>query len=259
MAPAEKRLFVRLATLLILFVLIPLAIFLGVRLFDDRNYKLISVGIAFLSCVPFFVRFEKGRQGARELVVIAVMTAFSVVGRMIFAPVPGFKPVTAMTVISGIALGPEAGFLVGSLSAIVSNLYFGQGPWTPFQMFAWGSIGFVSGIVFRKKDRPNPLVLSVAGAIGGILFSLLMDVWTTISVDGTFQVTRYLVNVLSGISFMAIYAVSNVIFLLILARPFLEKLNRIKKKYGIFQDSWRKESTAGKEAAPPEDPAMSCR
>jgi len=137
----------------VLFVLIPLTIWLGVWLFEDRKYNIISIIIALLSCVPFFVRFEKGKSGAREMIVIAVMAAFSVVGRLIFAPIPAFKPVTAITIISGVALGPEAGFIVGSMTAVVSNMFYGQGPWTPFQMFVWGFIGFLAGVIFRKSKN----------------------------------------------------------------------------------------------------------
>ena len=81
----------------------------------------------------------------------------------------------------------------------------------------------------RKK------ALSIFGALGGVLFSMLMDIWTTLSIDGEFLLSRYLVNVVSSLSFMAIYAVSNVVFLLLLAHPFIDKLERIKTKYGIFQ------------------------
>lgn len=218
----------------VVFLLVPLTLALGVWLFKDRKYNVISIIVAFLSCVPFFIRFEKGVNGARELAVIAVMTAFSIVGRLIFAPLPGFKPVTAFTVIAGVALGPEAGFLVGSLTAVVSNFFFGQGPWTPFQMFAWGLLGFLSGVLLFRAKKKSLFLICVLGAVGGVLFSLLMDIWTTISLDGVFNLKRYFANVLSSLPFMGIYAVSNVIFLMILTSSFLSKLERIKIKYGIF-------------------------
>ena len=151
----------------VVFLLIPLTVALGVWLFKDRKYNIISAIVAFLSCVPFFIRFEKGVNGARELVVIAVMTAFSIVGRLVFAPLPGFKPVTAFTVISGVALGPEAGFLVGSLSAVVSDFFFGQGPWTPFQMFSWGILGFIAGVLLFRAKKKNLLLICLLGAAGG--------------------------------------------------------------------------------------------
>jgi len=231
----KKQICKKIISVCIFFIIIPLVIWFGVWLFNDRKYNVISMAIALLSCIPFFIRFEKGKSGAREIVVIAVMTAFSVIGRLIFSPVPGFKPVTAITIIAGIALGAESGFMVGSLTAIVSNIFFGQGPWTPFQMFVWGVLGFLSGLIFYKKQTSNRFILAVIGLVGGIAYSMLMDIWTTLSMEGTFNISRYLFYISSSLPFMAIYALSNVVFLFVLAKPFLEKLNRIKTKYGIFQ------------------------
>lgn len=216
-------------------VIIPLAIFIGVKLFADRKYNIISMIIALLACVPFFIGFERGRTGARELVVIAVMTAISVLGRLIFAPIPGFKPVTAVVIITGIAYGMQAGFLTGALSAIVSNIFYGQGPWTPFQMFVWGFLGLLAGLIFPRGKKPNVIVLVIIGVIGGILFSVMMDIWSVLNMDGTWNWSRYFALLISSLPFMAIYAVSNVVFLLLLTKPFLQKLNRVKDKYGLFQ------------------------
>lgn len=215
-------------------VLIPLVIFMGVKLFADRKYNIISIIIAFLACVPFFIGFEKGKTGARELVVIAVMTAISVLGRLIFAPIPGFKPVTAVVIITGIAYGMQAGFVTGSLSAIVSNIFFGQGPWTPFQMFVWGFLGLLAGLIFKCGKKPNMIVLMVVGVIGGVLFSVMMDIWSVLNIDEMWNWSRYLALLISSLPFMAIYAVSNVVFLFLLTNPFLQKLNRVKDKYGLF-------------------------
>jgi uncharacterized membrane protein len=215
-------------------MVIPSVIAVGVLLFKDRKYNIVSVIIAFLACVPFFIGFEKGKTGVRELVVIAVMTALSVVGRLIFAPLPGFKPVTAIVIITAIAFGGQAGFITGAMSALISNIFFGQGPWTPFQMFVWGFIGLLAGLIFKPDKKPNVILLIITGILGGVLFSLLMDIWTTLSVDGEFNFSRYLFFISSGFGFMTVYAVSNVIFLLLLTNPILKKLNRIKIKYGIF-------------------------
>lgn len=219
---------------LIILLFIPIAIVIGIVLFKDRKYNLISLIIAFLSCVPFFYSYEKGKAGTREMVVLAVMVAISVVGRFIFAMVPGFKPVTAIVVITAIYFGSEAGFLSGSLSALISNLYFGQGPWTPFQMFAWGIIGFIAGLPFiRKFLLKSRVALAIYGIFAGVLFSLMMDIWGVLAIDGTYNASRYLIMVISSLKFMIVYAASNVIFLLLAIKPFGEKLDRIKLKFGI--------------------------
>ena len=222
-------------TAAIFLIAIPAVIFSGVVFFREKSYAWLSLCIAVFSCVPLFYCFERKESSAKEITVLAVMIAISVAGRFVFAWLPGFKPVTAITIIAGIALGAESGFMVGSLTAIVSNIFFGQGPWTPFQMFVWGIIGFLSGLFFYKKQTSNRFILAVIGLVGGIAYSLLMDIWTTVSMEGTFNVSRYLFYISSSFPFMAIYAVSNVVFLFVLAKPFLEKLNRIKTKYGIFQ------------------------
>lgn len=220
----------------VLLIVIPLVIYAGIQVYSVRWYMPVSLTVALLSCIPFFLRFEKGKYGTREMTVIAVMTAISVIGRLVFYALPGFKPVTAIVIITGIAFGAEAGFLTGSLSALVSNVFFGQGPWTPFQMLLWGLIGFFAGIALHNKKRPNRIVLTVLGVLGGIIFSLIMDIWTTLSATGSFTAQAYLLNVFSSFPFMAVYAVSNVIFLLLLAPSLLDKTDRIRVKYSIFQD-----------------------
>ena len=221
-------------SLCVYLVLVPLVIFAGVWLWHDRKYNIISLIVAVLACVPFFIGFEKGKAGARELVTLAVMTALSVIGRLIFAPIPGFKPVTAIVIITAIAYGPQAGFITGALSAVVSNIFFGQGPWTPFQMFAWGFLGLVSGLVFRRGKKPNIILLILVGIVGGVIFSFMMDIWSVLNIDGGWNFSRYLALLISGAPFTVVYAVSNVVFLLVLTKPFLNKLNRLRDKYGVF-------------------------
>ena len=109
-------------------------IVLGVRLFSDRRYTLVSMMIAFLACFFFYLTYEKKEGSIRRMVMIAVMTTITVISRLIFGVVPGFKPMSAIIILTGIFMGPECGFLVGSLSALTSNIFFGQGPWTPFQI-----------------------------------------------------------------------------------------------------------------------------
>lgn len=212
---------------------VPMIVVGGALLFQEKYYAWISLCVAVLSCLPLFICFERKNSTAKELTVLAVLVAVSAAGRFAFAWVPGFKPVTAITVIAAMYLGREAGFVVGSLSAVVSNFYFGQGPWTPFQMFAWGFLGFLAGVLANPLKR-SKLWMSLYGILAGVLFSLIMDVWSTLWADGGFHLTRYLASCVSALPFTIEYAVSNVIFLLLLAKPIGEKLERIKRKYGLF-------------------------
>ena len=213
-------------------ILIPLTVVLGTVLFGSKAFVWLIVLTALLSCVPFFLSFES-EKNTRKVVLLAVMVALSVAGRFVFAPVQFFKPVAAMVILSGMYFGAEFGFLTGALSAVVSDFYFGQGPWTPFQMFSWGLIGLIAGLLCNPLIK-NKLVLILYGAFSGILFSLIMDVWTALSIDGgEFNPARFIAAVGTSLPIIAIYAVSNVIFLLILSPLFKKKIERIKVKYGI--------------------------
>lgn len=218
---------------LLLLAGIPLLILLGVTAWNDRRYQLVSMGIAVLSVIPFFMTFERKEANTRKLVLVAVLTAISVAGRFIFGPVPFFKPVAAVTVMTAMYFGPEAGFLTGAFSAIVSNMFFGQGPWTPFQMFAWGMIGFLAGLLNSRGWMKKRAMLVGYGVFSGIMYSFVMDIWTVLNYDGSFGMAGYLAALASALPVTAVYCVSNVIFLLALEKPVGERLTRIKKKYGI--------------------------
>ena len=214
------------------FVLMPAAIVLGSLVFDAKKYAWTILVLTVFSLLLFYAGFEKRTVGTRRMIILAVMTALSVAGRFVFAVIPGFKPITAIVIITAIWLGGESGFLVGSLSAVISNFYFGQGPWTPFQMLTWGLIGLLAGYLHRPL-KTSRVALSVYGVFAGLVYSLLMDVWSVLWYNSSFSWALYWASLLTAIPYTVSYAVSNVIFLLFMGRPFGEKLERVKIKYGV--------------------------
>lgn len=217
---------------LIVLLLAPALFAFGIVAFEGEKYAFISLAMAFLACLPFFLSFERKANSAKKMIIIALMTALSVAGRFVFAPIPFFKPVTAIIVITAIYMGAEAGFLVGALTAVISNFYFGQGPWTPLQMLVWGLLGFLAGLL-AKALLKSKILLLVYGVFAGIAFSMLMDIWTVLWWDNSFNWARYGAALVSAAPVTAIYAVSNVIFLALLTKPIGNKLARVKEKYGI--------------------------
>ena len=217
---------------LLMFLGVPLVVLLGTVVFADKQYAWISLAVAVLSCVPFFLSFERRDAAAKEMTILAVMVALSVAGRFMLSYLPHFKPVTAIVVLAGLYLGAESGFLCGALSAVISNFIFGQGPWTPFQMFAWGVIGLIAGLLANPLKRHKALLLLYAAAAGA-LFSLILDVWTVLWWDGTFNFSRYLASVITALPTTAVYILSNVVFLFFLSGPIGKKLERVKIKYGL--------------------------
>lgn len=218
--------------ILIPFALIPAAVAWFALGPGSGHYALCALLVTLLALVLFSCGFERRRTGARRLVLVSVMTALSVAGRFVFSALPAFKPVTAMVVVTAIHIGPEAGFLTGALSALISNFYFGQGPWTPFQMLSWGLIGLFAGLLSRplKKSR---VWLSLYGVFAGTAYSFIMDIWTVLWYNGSLDLGLYAAAMAAALPHTAAYAISNVIFLNLLGRPFGEKLDRVRVKYGV--------------------------
>ena len=217
----------RVLKILIPFVFIPAAVLAGAVISGGQWYVYATLAVAVLSTVLFICGFEKKKTGSRRIVAVCVMVALSVVGRFI----PILKPVAALTAITGMYLGGEAGFLCGALSALISNFYFGHGPWTPFQMLAWGLIGLFAGIIGKALIKSRA-ALYVYGAVSGVFFSLMMDVWTVLW-TGAFDPSLYLSAIVAAIPHTVMYAVSNVLFLILCAKPLGDKLTRLKIRYGV--------------------------
>ena len=232
--PLPKR---TLAAALMILVTIPLTIFAGIYLFDDRRFHFIALLIILQTMLPFALVFESRKPAARELIVIAVLCAIAVAGRSAFFMLPQFKPVIAVVIIAGVSFGGESGFLVGAMTGFVSNMFFGQGPWTPWQMFAFGIIGFLAGILFRKGLLSrSPSALAVFGGVTTlIIYGGILNPASVLMFQPSPTAQMFLISYLYGLPFDLIHAAASVIFLLILARPMLEKLDRIKAKYGLLE------------------------
>lgn len=222
------------ATVMIL-LLIPITLYFGVR---TGRYNVSSMLVLLECMLPFFLVYEGKKPKPRELVVIAVLCAIGVAGRAAFFMLPQFKPVMALTIIAGVAMGAETGFLVGAMTMLVSNILFSQGPWTPWQMFAMGIVGFLAGLLFRKGRLPaNRLTLCIFGGLaalviyGGIMNPAAALVWGNQSLNRNILIAYYI----SGFPMDCIHGFATIVFLLLAAKPMIEKLERIEKKYGFPQ------------------------
>ena len=246
----------------------------GERTFIDYiilNSDLI-IGFVFLiiSAVPFFLVFDKKKPQAREMVPIAVMAAIAVVGRTVFEiiPLPNFKPCSAIIIITAVSFGPEAGFLTGALTALVSNFIFGQGPWTPWQMFTWGFVGFLAGIlnnagVFKKDNKEHfkapfwdricpegtnrgdllmfarsltdhaPMRLCIYGLLSGFIYGWIMNLYFIVGYINPINWPAIGAAYVSSFFFDLSHGVCTFLVLWALGDPWIRKLERIKTKFGL--------------------------
>lgn len=164
---AEKKR--RAFALILIIIMIPLTIFLGVFFGKINNYILISVLFLIYTMLPFILVFEHRKPRAREIVMISSVSALTVGANLISAFTVPVHAGTALVIISGIALGPEAGFVVGALSRFVCNFFTGQGPWTPWEMVAWGILGFLAGMVFNKVELDKVKSRSFKAVMGPVI------------------------------------------------------------------------------------------
>ena len=218
-------------------LLIPVTLFVGVHYLNGMKYYFIALLILLECMAPFFLIFEGRKPQARELVVIAVLCAIGVAGRAVFFMLPYFKPVLAVVIISGVAFGGETGFLVGAVTMLVSNIMFSQGPWTPWQMFAAGIIGFIAGILFRKGIlRRTRTSMAVFGALSAIIiYGGIMNPAAALMYLHEINWKILLTYYMTGVPVDLVHAAATAFFLWFAAEPMLEKLDRIKTKYGLVE------------------------
>lgn len=226
----------------VIVLLIPATLFLGTRM-SGRWFYLTCTLIVTELMLPFFLRFETRKPQARELVLIAVMSALAAASRIAFAFLPGFKPIIGIIMISGIAFGAESGFLIGAISVFASNFFYTQGPWTPWQMMAYGFAGFLAGIIFSRKRRQIeekrkfiPIITTFGFFSILLIIGPLLDCCTVFTVLPTFTAKSVLGIFAAGVPVNIRTGFATAVTLLLVTKPLLRKLERIQTKYGLLNN-----------------------
>ena len=195
--------------------------------------RLMVILAAILVIVPFYIYFERTRPQARTIVLLTVLTALAVASRAAFFMVPFFKPVLAFAIIAGIALGPQAGFIVGSMTALVSNFLFGQGPWT-----AWGLTGLIAGLLAGSVLQGNRRIpMMIYGFLSAFLIhGLITDLWTIFFVSDQPTLATVLSVYSAAIVPDAVLGSATAFFLWMIGPAVIRKVQRIRDKYGLQKD-----------------------
>lgn len=202
-----------------------------------RLYYLVALLIIAMTMIPFFMVFERRGPQARELVVLATLAAIAVAGRGAFFFLPQFKPVCAVVIVAGVCFGAESGFLVGAVAGFVSNFFFGQGAYTPWQMFCFGLVGFVAGILFKRGLLPRTrTALCIYGGIATfVLYGGIINFGTLLTAGIPLTAPAVIATYAAAVPFDLVHAAATVFFMLVLGKPMLEKIDRIKVKYGLVE------------------------
>lgn len=191
---------------------------------------LLLLGVTF---IPFYARFESRKVRAEEIVLLAELAAIAAVVRVPFAAIPSVQPTSFVVMTAGLALGGERGFLVGSLAALVSNIFLGQGPWTPWQMFAWGMMGLSAGVLGKSRLGKSRAVRVIFGFGWGLIFGWFMNLWYLCSMGQDVSWPFYLLACLASLPMDLAHGAGNVFFLLLFEPRFLAILQRIRLKYRL--------------------------
>lgn len=234
-----KRSYKRLGlAIALIFGLVPFSLLWDMFYKGERSYYIASLLMVIYTIVVFLSAFERRKPQTREIVVVAVLTALAVTGRMAFFMIPQFKPVVAIIILSAVCLGGEMGFVVGAMAGFTSNFFFGQGPWTPWQMMSFGIIGFLAGCLAEVGIfKESKMRLCVFGGLATFLiYGGIMNPCSVIMFTPNPTKAAFIAAYISGFWFDMIHSAATVIFLWLLYAPMLKKLERVKKKYGLMKE-----------------------
>ncbi|MDH7508652.1 MAG: ECF transporter S component [Methanomassiliicoccales archaeon] len=215
---------VSLASLILLTIYDPI----GLRLYST----LLTTSFIFFMILLIFIKFEESSVSSKEIALIGILSAITAASRIPFAALPNIQPCTFLIAATGIVFGPLAGIMVGSMTAIVSNMFLGQGPWTVWQMVGWGAVGLIAGLIGKRFPNLGVWGLAALGAVFGIFYNTLLDFSSWIWLYGL-DTTKFLLVFSMGLPFGILHSIGNVIFALVLGSPVLFAFRRFKKRFRV--------------------------
>lgn len=226
----------KIASILIITILIPVIIFACLFLIKGKQYYVSSLLILCSALAAFFISLEHRKLHTRDLVAISSVVALAVAGRAALFMLPQVKLTCAIVILAAMVFGPDVGFICGALSMLVSNMFFGQGTNTPFQMFGMGLVAFLCGLIFYKKNYGNNRLL--AAVVGGVLcfavYGIIVDTGSAVFFASSFKAASLLAVYASGLKFNIVHGVTT-FFVLLFSIPNLKNtFERIAVKYGLF-------------------------
>ena len=201
--------------------------------FQVQQSGILTVLVALLCVLVFFASFEFSKLDLGQIMPTVVLSALGAAGRILFAAFGSVCPFSAIAIISGASFGRRCGFMVGALSALVSNLFLGQGPWTAWQMYSWGLIGYLAGVLTDCGAFKHRALLYVFGVASAFVYGFILNTWYLVGFMNPITFATALFVYGAGVLGDVAHAISTVVFLFLLYEPWQRKLRRIVSKYRL--------------------------
>jgi len=198
------------------------------------NWGLITLIFFALTILAFLFEFETAATGAKQIVLVSMLGTISALSRLPFAALMNLQPCTFFIICSGYVFGPVAGFMVAALTTLISNLFLGHGPWTVYQIFTWGLVGVSAGYLRRvpvRSDRAKIILLLVFGAVWGMLYGVIINIWFWAAFIYPLTLKTYLLTLLNAVWWDLSHSLANVVFLLFFGTKTLAIMERFKKRF----------------------------
>ena len=197
---------------------------------DLQQTALLSALVVVAALVVFMAGYDRSAPRLRDIVPATVLAAVAVAGRVLLAAVPSAKPVSAICIIAGIVFGRRNGFMVGALAALVSNFFMSQGAWTPWQMYAWGLVGWLAGVLEEHGLFEQRWAVLAYGFASGLLYGAILNLWSLIGFFRPQSLTQALTILAPAIPLDLVHGAATVGFLLALYVPWRTKLERVRER-----------------------------
>jgi Prenyltransferase and squalene oxidase repeat len=195
------------------------------------SWELASFLVLGLVLLAGFAWYERSRPSSQVVALVAALAALAIAGRVAFAAFPNVKPTTDIVIFAGYALGSAPGFVVGALTALVSNFWFGQGPWTPWQMVAWGLCGLLGAGLALVRPRVGRFTLAAVCGFAGIAYGALLNFSLMATYGGDLSLQRFLALESRAVPFDAAHAIGNVTLALVAGPAMVRMLVRFRERF----------------------------
>lgn len=191
-------------------------------------FKLFILYINYL----FLISYEREKIVVEKIIIIAVISSIASLGRIIFSSIPGVQPSSFIIIVSSLVFGKSIGSMIGIMTILLSNIILGQGPWTIWQVFVFGSMGYFFG-KFNEFFIKRNLICIICGFIWGFVVGYIMNIWFVLSYSDSNKLNGFIVSCIASFYFDFFHGLSNAILLFLGKNKFISTFNRIGIKYGL--------------------------